>query len=172
MHVLIVGQSTSGKSNLAKYFASQQENVVVYDPLKSAGWPEHALKFSDPEKFLRAIVSIESSYVYIDEAMTLWEYDYKRANKILYNRRHQGLLVYVIGQRATMILPHARNQCSKVFAFKQNLNDAQSLAGDYNPEVIECNRVGKGEFIAADTFTAQHYVLNYDNYPPTPILQN
>ena len=172
MHVLIVGQSTSGKSNLCKSWASAQDNVIVFDPLKSTGWPIHALKFSDPEKFLQSMVTAESAHVYIDEAMVLWEYDYKRANKILYNRRHQGLLVYVIGQRATMILPHARNQCSKVFAFKQNLNDAQSLAGDYNPEVIECNRLPKGEFIAADTFTAERYKLDYTNYPPVPILQS
>lgn len=166
MHVLIVGQSTSGKSNLAKRIAADQERVVVFDPLKSTGWPDHAIKFADSEKFLSAIVSVESAHVFIDEAMVLWDYDYKRANKILYNRRHQGLLVYVIAQRATMVLPHARNQCSRVFAFKQTRADAESLAGDYNPQIIECNNVGKGEFIVADTFTAKRGTLDYSIYPP------
>lgn len=169
MHILIVGQITSGKSNLAKYFASMQDAVIVYDPLKSTGWPEHAIKFSDPEKFLEFIKTARDSYVYIDEAKTLADYDEKRFNEILYKRRHQGLLVYLIAQRTKMVKPNARNQCARVFAFKQSPDDAKELAEDFHSGIVNCAKVEKDNFIVADVFMSEQYKLNYETYPPVPI---
>lgn len=172
MHVLIIGQSTSGKSNLAKRFATDQYNegnsIIIYDPLKSSGWPsgENVAKFADPEKFLTYLETAQESFVYIDEAKTLWDYDIKRANKVVYTRRHQGLLIFLIAQRAKMVQPNARDQCSRVFAFKQSIDDAKELAAEFDNGVIKCASVKKGEFVLATPFASKLCKLDYLSYPP------
>lgn len=140
MHVLIVGNSNTGKSEIAKHLAQKAsargESVIVYDPLKSTGWPSDAKKFASAKKFFDYVKAAQSAHVFCDEAATLWNEDYKQADRLLYNRRHQGLLVYLIAQRATMIRPNGRNQCSTVFAFRQQLDDAQTLAAEYHEDMI------------------------------------
>lgn len=177
MHNLIVGNSTTGKSNLAKYFAKMAEingeQVIVYDPLKSQNWPKTAEKFASPELFLSAIPSIQSAHVFIDEAKTLWDYDYKRADTILYHRRHQGLLSYVIAQRTRMVPPNARNQCSRIYAFKQQKQDAEILAGEYDEMLLMTTKLKPGEFIVSDGFVSKKYKLDYSNgIPPLPVSIN
>lgn len=173
MHNLIVGASYSGKSNLAKRFAENAKlsgaNVVVYDPLLSSGWPDGAKKFSTPGAFLDHIDTAESAHVFIDEAKTLWNHDVKRSDAVLYQKRHQGLLVYVIGQRAEgMIPPNARNQCSKVFAFRQSKKDAETLAHEYGDILLGCTTLNKNMFIFADGFSGGQAALDYKTgTPPT-----
>lgn len=172
MHILIVGQSTSGKSNLAKRFAKDNfdagHSIIVYDPLKSSGWPvgENVTKFADPEKFLRHLETAQNAFVFIDEAKTLWDYDERRANKVLYTRRHQGLLIFLIAQRAKMVRPNARDQCSRVFAFKQSIDDARELAAEFHEDIINCAKVENGEFFVSDPFSIEKLRLDYSDYPP------
>lgn len=177
MHNLIVGASYSGKTNLAKRFAADAanagQNVLVYDPLKSTGWPKSARKISDPEIFFEAVAVAKSAHVFIDEAKSLWNYDTHRSDQILYQRRHQGLLVYLIGQRAEgMIPPNARNQCSKLFAFKQSKKDAETLALEYTqPSLMEMQKLQRGEFVATDSYGVSHFKLNYKTDGQPPIIE-
>lgn len=172
MHNLIVGASYSGKTNLCKRFAydavMSNQSVLVYDPLKSTGWPKQARKISDPELFLNAIEKTTSAHVFIDEAKTLWNYDTRRADAILYQKRHQGILAYVIGQRAEgMIPPNARNQCSKLFAFKQSKKDAETLALEYTqPEIMSVQSLKEGEFIYTNSYSIQKLALDYSRGNP------
>lgn len=173
MHNIIVGASYSGKSNLAKRFAENArqkgQGILVFDPLRSNGWPESAEKYSTPEAFLDAIETVQSTHVFIDEAKVLWNHDTKRADAVLYQKRHQGLLVYVIGQRAEgMIPPNARNQCSKIFAFRQSKKDAETLAAEYGELLLNITKLPKNEFIFSDGFSGGRARLNYDaGLPPT-----
>lgn len=156
MHNLIVGNSTSGKSELAKAIARTESakghDVIVYDPLKSKGWPENAIKFSDPKMFLLKMEHAESAFVFVDEAKTLFEYDESEANKLLYKRRHQGLMVFLIAQRTRMVPPNARNQCSRVFVFRQQKDDSKTLGEEYTAILHEAKDIPKLEFIASDGF--------------------
>ena len=179
MHRLIVGNSGSGKSNLAKYMAHQAKgSVVVLDPTKSRGWPSEAKKFSSHSRFLNWVKKAENCYVFVDEAKTLWDFDVKEADQLLYKRRHQGILTTLIAQRATMIRPNARNQCSTVYAFKQQKMDAETLSADYNDALIACNSAGKNRFFFSNSFSMMEYELDYSRcngqfpenslVPPTP----
>lgn len=176
MHNLIVGNSTTGKSNLAKHFArkanQQGESVIVYDPLSSTGWPENAIKFISAKKFLDYVETANSAHVFVDEAKSLWDFDVKRADALLYRRRHQGLLIYLIAQRTRMVPPNARNQCSKVYAFRQQQDDAETLASEYSAELYNCNNLAKGEFIASNGFNGKKYTLDYSLYPPLPVANH
>lgn len=173
VHTAIVGQSLSGKSNLAKRFAKDLSaaghNIIVYDPTKSSGWPENAVKFESAEKFLSHIERAESAFVFIDEAATLWKYDEVRADQILYKRRHQGLACFIISQRRTMVNPNARDQCAKTFAFHQKINDAKMLAQESHPEMIHCCNLKQGEFLVSNGFDLAYMHLEYgdDGQPPT-----
>lgn len=173
MHNLIVGNSTTGKSNLGKHFArnaiERQQSVIVYDPLRSTGWPESAVKFTSPGLFLDYIETATEAHVFVDEAKSLWDFDTKRADALLYRRRHQGLLIYLIAQRTRMVPPNARNQCSKVYAFRQQQDDAETLASEYSTGLYNCCGLQKGEFIASNGFTDKNYLLDYSIYPPVPV---
>jgi len=170
MHNLIVGNSYSGKSWLAKRFAADAERrgerVVVYDPLKSVGWPASAVKYSDAEKFLDALPDIQSAHVFVDEAKTLWNIDERRADVLLYQKRHDGILVYVIAQRTKMVPPNARNQCSKIFAFKQQTEDAKILAAEYDEFLIETKSLQKTEFIVSNGFSSVRMRLDFNGGTP------
>ncbi len=172
MHILIVGNTMSGKSNLAKSFASQKQNVIVFDPLKSNGWPNSIAKFSDPDLFFKTIKQSSDAHIFCDEAKILWDADKKEADRLLYNRRHQGLLVYLIAQRTRMIPPNGRNQCSRVFAFRQQKDDADILAQEYTPEFTQCLNLRMGDFIGSDGFSTQSYHLDYSTGLPPKIVKN
>lgn len=169
MHNLIVGISYTGKSNLCKRIAADMNgaNIIVYDPLQSPGWPENASKFSSPDKFLSHVEKASNAFVFVDEAKTLWDHDDKKADALLYKRRHQGLLVFVIAQRATMVKPNARNQCSKLFAFKQTADDAKTLAGNFHDGLDDIlPQLAPGEFVYTDGHTLQVFELDYADLPP------
>lgn len=175
MHIMTVGNSGTGKSNLNKRLAAdclkRQENVIVYDPLKSEGWPDGVLKFAAPELFLAHVKKAESAHVFVDEAKTLWDYDYKQADRLLYNRRHQGLLIYLIAQRTRMVPPNARNQCSSIFAFRQQKDDADILSAEYTGDLDHCRSLEPGCFLYSNGFMVIAGSLDYQAYPPKIITQ-
>jgi hypothetical protein len=168
MHVLIVGVAFSGKSWLAKRLAvnAGPADVIVYDPTESHGWPGHARKYSGPESFLFDVEGARNAYVFIDEARTLWNFDADRADKLVYTGRHRGLLFVLIAQRAKMIPPNARNQCSRIYAFKQQYDDARILAGDYHDGLMAVSGLPKLHFLASDGFDLTAYRLDFSTSPP------
>ncbi len=159
MHNLIVGASYSGKSFLAKRLALQAEmrgeKIVVFDPLKSNGWPESSILYAKPDVFINEVWDYESCHVFVDEAKVLFEAERLGAEKLSYQGRHGGRLVYFIGQRAmSMIPPNARNQCGKVFAFKQSAKDCVTLADEYHEIFMGCKKLPQIHFYCSDGFTA------------------
>lgn len=174
MHNLILGISFSGKTQLAKRLAHQAkargENGFVYDPLKSGGWPEGWEKFSSPRLFLERMKTAQSAHVFTDEAKTLWEYDAPEADKLLYQRRHNGLLVYVIAQRAKMVPPNARVQCSKIYCFKQNGQDPRILADEYDEILLRTKHLREHEFIYSNGFNGGLYKLDFTKGTPPGVV--
>lgn len=171
MHNLIVGASYSGKSNLAKRLALQAEKrgekIVVHDPLKSSGWPKSAILYGKSEVFVREIWEHENCHVFVDESKPLFDNYKNEAEKLAYLGRHGGRLIYFIGQRAmSMIPPNARNQCGKVFAFKQSVKDSATLAEEYHDIFYQCPRLDKGQFVCSDGFRAFSGALDYSNGLP------
>lgn len=169
MHNLIVGITHSGKSELAKEFTRNMppEQVVIFDPRRSANWPQGTIKFSDPKKFFEYVENAESKYVFCDEAKDFWNEGYqKEAEKLLTQSRHNGQLIFLIAQRAKMIPPTARAQCSNVFAFRQNLDDSIELAREYHSSMREIPQLPEHHFIFSNGFESSTHKLNFENYPP------
>ena len=171
MHTLIVGASYSGKSwlakRLAKTAADAAHKILVFDPLKSGGWPAKAEKHAGAAGFIKAYWAAESCYVFIDEAKVLFDKQKLEAERMAYQGRHNGHLNFFIGQRAmSMIPPNARNQCGKVFAFKQSEDDAATLAKEYDKSLLGCTSLKKCHFIASDGFSAAKGYLDFVETPP------
>lgn len=167
MHILIIGRSGSGKSNFARCLARELEgfeDVIVYDPTESLGWPKDAKKYADPELFLTDIFKARSAHVFIDESKTLWDHDEKRASQLIYRLRHNGLLFYLIAQRAMgMVPPNARNQCANLVAFKTSKKDADTLAEEYGENVYAAVKFAPGEALYTDGFDARKVNMVYDD---------
>lgn len=173
MHNLIVGVTHTGKTNLCKSVAaglSPDVSIIVFDPLRSTGWPERAIKFHTTESFFAHIESARQAYVFVDEGKTLWDADQKQADTLLYRRRHQGLLIFLIAQRAKMIPPNARTQCSKIFAFKQQADDSKLLGEEFGPELRNAQTLEKNEFIMSDGFVTVNGKLDYSNGLPPEVI--
>lgn len=170
MHVLILGITFSGKSNLAKRLAANMvakgEQVIIYDPVKTINWPDSAIKFSDPETFLKQIDFYQNAHVFLDEAKTLFDYDMEKATNLLSQKRHNGMLMYVIAQRANMIPPNARNMCVHVYSFKQNGTNCKILAEEYNESFLEVRTLPENVFIYSNGFKAGKFRLDYSGCNP------
>lgn len=171
MHNLVVGITNSGKTWLTKYIAQNitGANIVVYDPLKSHGWPDRAIKFTDPKKFFEYVNQVQNAYIFCDEAKNFWIDGFNvEAEKLLTQSRHSGQLVFLIAQRAKMIPPTARAQCSQVYAFRQNVDDSIALSQEYTPTMRNCTALKEHEFIASNGFQTEKMRLNFTTIPPTP----
>lgn len=172
LHTLIVGQSFSGKSNLAKNFAhklaAQGHEIVVFDPMQSTGWPEGSKLYSKPASFVEAFWKHKNCYVFIDEARVLFEAEKNEAERMAFQGRHGGRLLFFIGQRAmSMIPPNARDQCGKVFAFKQSKKDSDTLTEEKSEIFSLCRTLKKGEFVASDGYSDFIGSLDYsEGLPP------
>jgi len=169
VHNLIVGITNTGKSNLCKNFSITEKQVIIFDPMQSTGWSDNAVKFSDPAKFFEYVKQQKSALIFCDEARKFWEDGFQsEADALLTRGRHDGHLLFLISQRAKMIPPNARSMCSRVYAFRQNVDDSIALAQEYHTNLRKCTELGKAEFIASDGFHAVKFKLNYDNFPPKP----
>lgn len=168
MHNLVVGISNSGKTQLCKLVANSNPNldVIVFDPLKSGGWGNKAKCFSTIEAFGKYLEMNQKAIVFIDEAKIVFDEDKKLAEKWLYQFRHKGYLIYLIAQRAKMIPPNARNQCSSVYAFKQKPEDAKLLADEYGDEFAELPKLKPLEFIYSNGFETTKAAIQFNGNKP------
>lgn len=168
-----MGNSRSGKTTLAKILAARhslQHPVIVYDPNESQGWPGVAKKFSAPGIFFKNVQQVQRAVVYIDEAKTLWDYDAEAADELVYRGRHRGFALVLIAQRTRMVAPNGRNQCSRIFAFRQQKDDAATLAQEYHEELEECRTLEIGQFLASDGYKIWRGCTQPTN-PPTIVWQ-
>lgn len=157
LHILIVGNVGSGKSIMAKVIAEDAaragNNVIVFDPTQSTGWPDTATKYADAEAFLEDAPNFRDSYVFIDESPRVWNFDEDAANELIVEGRHKGLLFIIIAQRSRQVRPNARNQCETVLAFRQQISDSKILAEEYHTDMIACASLPKLHGIASDGFS-------------------
>ena len=90
----------------------------------------------------------ESCLIFIDEAgEALDKYD-SAHNWLATRSRHWGHQVYFISQDALQVARLIRDQCIEVMAFAQSRKAAETLAYDYNNDILlqTCN-LKRGEFI-------------------------
>lgn len=164
----------SGKTKLAQRLANDAATsggkVIVYDPLRSRGWPDSAIKFHRADAFLSSIGEHQSAFVFIDESKTLWSHDMVAADRLVYTGRHSGFKLFLIAQRAHMVPPNARNQCATVYAFKQQEGDARILNDQYDPALYDSTKLEKINFIVSDGFSHRRGKLDFSAGDPPALI--
>lgn len=163
-HILVVGQTLSGKSVLAKRLAnwhlSKGIGVIVQDPMGDPGWNESGSdlfkSFTDPDEFLDFVQDPDSCLqclIIVDEAGLSLDKRADRFNWLTCQSRHHGHRAMIIGNRAEMIPKSIRTQCSTLYAFNINPSDAKNYAADFNnPAINEAPNLPQGHYIKVERF--------------------
>lgn len=148
-HVMILGQTLSGKSTLAKRLAARYRQnglgILVFDPVGDPEWPtgENCYRSADFEEFFRVYNDSRRCAVFIDEAGEACEEFRHEITKTATRGRHRGHRNHYIAQRGSLILRTIRDQCSTLFLFNTGLEDCKIHGAEWNaPELRE-----KGPFL-------------------------
>lgn len=155
-HSLILGQTESGKTTLAKrmcqaYGAAGVKRIVL-DPLNDPEW-QADFRTTDPDAFLEVFWASESCAAFIDEAGdAVGRYDLVM-QKTATKGRHWGHNVHYVCQRGTQLAQTVRDQCSHLFLFCTSLKDCKIHADEWNrPELIQAAQFKAGEYFHVTRF--------------------
>lgn len=157
-HSLILGQTESGKTTLAKQlshvYKGGSQSVIVLDPMNDPGWAAD-FRTSDPAKFLEVFWANQKCHAFIDEAGKMVGRFDDLMEETATQGRHWGHACYFISQRGAQINPTVRAQCRHIFLFNMHLDDCKVIAKDFNkPELLTANTLPQGEFFHATRFGA------------------
>jgi len=150
-HVMILGQTMSGKSTLAKKLSFKYREkglkVIVYDPLVDKDWDADFISH-DKNDFFNAYVNSRSCAVFIDEVGDLCKTSRNEMTKTATFGRHLGHRNHYIAQRGTLILRTMRDQCTNLFLFNTGLEDSKIHAAEWNDNEIKLKApaLKKGEY--------------------------
>lgn len=138
-HVLILGQTLSGKSVLSKRLAATLKRngigVLVLDPVGDPEW-QADFRTADPEEFFRVYNSSRQCAAFFDEAGEVCESHRHEITKTATRGRHRGHRNFYIAQRGTLVLRTIRDQCSELFLFNSGLEDCKIHAAEWNEQVL------------------------------------
>ena len=157
MHSLIIGQTESGKSTLAKVFASKLTNsgkkVAVLDPLFDPDWKCN-YRTDDINEMTQYLKVNRSVYVFVDESGAYFNDGNDTTYSWLATRsRHYGHSVFFIAQRAIQIPKTMRDQCSRLYLFTSSRSDGKIHSEEWNKDVLEtCNTLPKLKFFQCDRY--------------------
>ncbi len=167
-HTIIIGQTESGKSTLGKKLAAHYKTHkiarVVLDPMRDPGWhPESAGKnaegfvmFDDPGEFLAYIKNPDQCIgcaIFIDEGGSMLNKYDKEFEWVTTQSRQHGHAAHIMTQRAQQISMTTRSQCSILYTFNINPDDAKIYAREFNePVVQEAAGLQQGHFIRVQRF--------------------
>lgn len=151
-HTLILGITETGKTTLAYRLANTYKQkgteVLVLDPLLSSRWAADFIT-DDAEKFLRIVFAKRKCALFVDEAGDMLDKYDSTMNKLATFSRHYGHNAHFICQRAIMVSPTIRAQCTNLFLFKQHRQDAEILARDFvSDDLLQATKLLKGEFLS------------------------
>lgn len=138
-HILILGQTLSGKTTLAKRLAQSYKDkgiaVLVHDPVNDPEWPAD-YRTAKADEFFKVYNESRRCAVFFDEAGDTCDEFKTEITKTATRGRHRGHRNHYIAQRGTMILRTIRDQCSTLFLFNSGLEDCKIHAAEWNaPEI-------------------------------------
>lgn len=138
-HVLIVGQTLSGKTILAKRLAAQYRAagiaVLVHDPVGDPEW-DADYQTANIDEFLEVYWQSRGCAVFFDEAGETCGTHDSASKKTATRGRHWGHRNHYIAQRSTLIARTIRDQCSELFLFNTGLEDCKMHAAEWNAPPI------------------------------------
>lgn len=168
-HAIIIGQTESGKSTLAKQLAGWYRRhgigVLVLDPMKDPGWQADWMT-DNPDEFLRTVRDPDQCLqcaLFIDESgESINKFD-KEFNWITCRSRHHGHVAHLISQRAQDINASTRAQATTLYIFNVNADDAKQYARDFNaPAALEAPHLPQGTCIKIERFKAPQRIVVFE----------
>lgn len=145
-HIMILGQTQSGKSVLSKRLAAQYKargvGVIVHDPIGDPEWNAD-FQTADFHEFMKVYNDSRGCAVFFDEAGEACQEYGREMTKTATRGRHRGHRNHYIAQRGTLILRTMRDQCTELFLFNTGLEDCKIHAAEWNAAEIK----EKGQFL-------------------------
>lgn len=140
-HVLISGQTMSGKTTfarrLAREFAEAGRGVLVLDPLYDQELQDLSdWHTDDPDKFLKVVFKNQGCLLVIDEGVSGDKKYNLSLDRLATQSRHLGHQAIFISQRPMMISKTIRAQCGTLVCFQVCAADAKGLAEDFNAPLL------------------------------------
>jgi energy-coupling factor transporter ATP-binding protein EcfA2 len=149
-HSLILGQTESGKTTLAKRLAAihhaSGEPVIVLDPFNDPEW-KCSWRTTDVDQFLAVYWKNRGMHAFIDEgADTVGRFD-DAMRRTATAGRHWGHSNYYISQRGASLNTTVRAQCRHLFLFASTYDDCKVMAKEFNaPDLIKAADFPAGRY--------------------------
>lgn len=153
-HGMILGQTESGKTSLARTFAREMKRagygVLVLDPFEDPAW-DCSWMTKDPAQFVATVKRSRRCFCFVDEVLYLSRRGHVDELEFLATRsRHWGMSCFFVSQRGPGCIPRTvRDQTSLLYLFNTALEDAKVLHKEWNrPAIPEVGPfLGQGEFL-------------------------
>ena len=153
-HTLVTGVTKCGKTTLCKQlaadFKARGKKVALCDilpPEFRRGWKYDV--FVPPELLGRFIVEKRDYVIFCDEASDYIGHD-PAMQQIVKKAANYGHYLFIISQRARMVHPSTRGQCSTLITFRQSRNDGRILTDEFCREGLdpeEIVRLAPGSYL-------------------------
>lgn len=158
-HILISGQTLSGKTTTAKRlikdtYLPKGRNVFVLDSLGDPFFTTHAdYCTDDPAAFMRVLKANPNAAVFVDEGgETVGRYN-QAMEKLATQFRHLGHNCHFISQRPVQLPLTIRANCSGLFLFSSCATDAKTLAEDFVcPDLLKATSLPQGRYLFKTRF--------------------
>lgn len=147
----VFGPTLSGKSTLAhkiseQYWKQRQQRTLVLDPYQE-DWGEHALVFTDEDKFWDAAWKTQKNLIVVEESSSTIQRD-KKLIPAFTRMRHNEHSLMVIGHSGTDLLPVMRQQLTTVYLFRQPEMAAKIWANNFAEQgLLQTTELQQYEFI-------------------------
>jgi hypothetical protein len=147
----IFGTTLSGKTTLAKTLTAQiwqrqKMRSLVLDPF-GEDWGQHALVFTDEEKFWKTVWNSQNCLVVVDESGAT--INRNRDLKPVFTRlRHLGHKLLVSGHSSADLLPVMRQSLDTLFLFRHSEKSAAVWADVFTDKtILTCSELKQFEFL-------------------------
>lgn len=144
MHAAIIGSTGSGKTflaqSLARNAASKGRGVLVLHkerepwplPRSPLVWQTH-----DAEAFLRMYWAARSCDCFMELADADVDKFDGRFHRCYTQGRHEGHRNFYLSQRAAMVHPNIRENCSSLYLFAVPIKGARLWADEFNDDTLQ-----------------------------------
>ena len=127
----------------------------------------------DIDEFMALAVQSRSCALFIDESGEVAGQHDKERFWLATRARHQGHSSHFLAQRANMLSPNIRTNCSKLFLFTSPLEDCKTLSKEFvKPELMDGAYLAKGEFFYAPRFAPTRRMHLWSGQAPVEYQQN
>ena len=153
MHMLISGQTESGKSSFARRLITDVFNpanrpVLVLDDVAGREYWGADWVTDDPVLFLKTVRDNLNCAAIVDEGgSTIGRYN-TEMEQLATKMRHLGHNCVFISQRPVLLPKTIRTQCGAAVVFNSCAADCKALAEDFNaPELMQGTELEQGEYL-------------------------